>query len=610
VEHYVIQLAGLIVLGVGATWLSWRLRVPSILLLLIVGFLAGPATGILQPDNLLGDLLFPMVSLSVAIILFEGGLSLDIDELRDIGRVVRNLMTVGVLITWVGATGLAYLLLGFDLGLATLLGAILVVTGPTVIIPLMRHVRPSARVGSAIRWEGIVNDPIGAILAVLVFEVIVASGGQYVSGAAVGVAKAIGAGVGSGLIGAGALIFPLKRYWIPDFLQNPAALAVALTTFTVSNTLQGESGLLAVTVMGSALASQKLVSVRHIVEFKENLRVLLISVLFIVLAARVPMSAVTSTSWSGLAFLAGLILLVRPLSVVIATWRTELEWQERTFLALMAPRGIVAAAVTSIFALELGHVGYPAAERLIPVTFLVIVGTVVVYGLSAAPVARRLGVASPNPQGLLLVGAAKWVRSLAELLTDQGFRVLLVDSNWAHVTAARRAGLSAHYGNILAEQAMDELKLDGLGRILAMTPNDEVNALGTLHFAELFGRSNVFQLAPRGRRTDGSDPTMPSHLRGRFLFASEATHQTIAARVAAGAVFKRTTLSNEFGFDDFQSRHGDTALPLFVSKGPGELEIIAAESSWSPKAGHTLISLVGPDSGTPISDTKETNDAN
>ncbi len=610
-EHYAIQLAGLVALGVGATWLAWRVRVPSILLLLMVGFLAGPVTGILQPDTLLGDLLFPIVSLSVAVILFEGGLSLDIDELRDIGRVVRNLMTVGVLVTWGGTTALAYLLLGFDLGLATLLGAILVVTGPTVIIPLLRHVRPSARVGSAIRWEGIVNDPIGAILAVLVFGVITAGGGQHVTGATIGVAKAIGAGVGTGLIGAGVLVFPLQRYWIPDFLQNPAALAVALATFTVSNMLQTESGLLAVTVMGSALASQKLVSVRHIVEFKENLRVLLISVLFIVLAAQVPMSALSSTNWSSLAFLAGLILLVRPLAVMAATWRTELVWQERALLGWMAPRGIVAAAVASIFALELGRAGFPGAERLIPATFLVIVGTVIVYGLSAVPVARKLGVASPNPQGLLMVGAAEWVRSLAQLLTAQGFRVLLVDSNWAHVTAARNAGLSAHYGNILAAQAMDELELEGLGRLLAMTPNDEVNALATLHFAEVFGRSSVFQLISRDRTADGSGPTIPSHLRGRFLYAPDATHQAIAARVAAGAVFKRTTLSEEFGFDDFQSRHGNTALLMFVSKGPGDLEVIAAESTRSPKAGHTLISLVGPDGQVPVSnpDSEETSNA-
>ncbi len=597
-EHLVIELAALIALGIGASWLSWRLRVPSILLLLVVGFVAGPVGGFLDPDALLGNLLFPLVSLSVAVILFEGGLSLDIAELRDIGRVIRNLATVGVLLTWVGCTILAHLLLGFDLGLATLLGAILVVTGPTVIIPLLRFVRPSARVGSTIKWEGIVNDPIGAILAVLVFEVIAAGGLSHATGATLGVLQALGAGIGFGLLGAACLIFPLRRYWIPDFLQNPAALAVAITAFTLSNMVQTESGLLAVTVMGSALASQKLVPVNHIVEFKENLRVLLISVLFIVLAARVPIAALEGATVQGVLFLIGLIVLVRPLAVLAATWTTKLTWQERVFIGAVAPRGIVAAAVSSIFALELTRIGYPGAERLVTVTFIVIVGTVVVYGLSAAPVARRLGVASPNPQGLLIVGADAWVRSLAQLITESGFSVLLVDSNWTHVTAARRIGLRANYGNILAEQAMDELELDGIGRLLALTSNDEVNSLAALHFGDVFGRSRVFQLPVAVEAPGNRELAIPQHLRGRTLFGNGVTHHELSERHGRGAVFKRTTLTDEFGYEAFQARYGETAIPMFLLKSPGDLSVVAAADKQSPKPGLTLISLVGPEDDT------------
>ncbi len=591
-EQLVTELAAVIALGIGATWLSWRLRVPSILLLLIVGFLAGPISGLLNPDTLLGDLLFPLVSLSVAIILFEGGLSLDIAELRDIGRVIRNLATIGVLVTWVGATSLAYLLLGFDLGLATLLGAILVVTGPTVIIPLLRFVRPSARVGSTIKWEGIVNDPIGAILAVLVFEVIVAGGAGHITGATLGVLKALGAGLGLGLLGAAVLVYPLRRYWIPDFLQNPAALAVAITVFTASNLVQTESGLLAVTVMGSALASQKLVPVNHIVEFKENLRVLLISVLFIVLAARVPMEALKGITMQGVIFLTGLIVIVRPLAVLAATWTTKLTWRERAFLSAVAPRGIVAAAVSSVFTLELIRNGYPGAASLIPITFLVIVGTVVIYGLSAAPVARRLGVASPNPQGLLIVGADSWVRSMAQLIADAGISVLLVDSNWAHVAAARRSGLRATYGNILSEQVMDELELDGIGRLLAMTSNDEVNSLAALHFSEVFGRSRVYQLPAEVARPGNREQAMPQRLRGRSMFGSVATHQELSRRFGEGGAFKRTTLTEEFGYDAYRAEHGESAVLMFLLKTSRDLEVVAAADKPSPKPGHTLISLV------------------
>ena len=591
-EHLLIQLTGVIVLGIGASWLSWRFRLPSILLLLVVGFLAGPVTGLLDPDALLGELLFPVVSLSVAVILFEGGLSLDVAELRDIGRVLRNLITIGVLVTWVGATLLARALLGFDWGLATLLGAILVVTGPTVIVPLMRHVRPSPRVGSAIKWEGIVNDPVGAILAVLVFEIIIAGGLEFSVDTAAVVLKAVGSGVILGFAGAALLVIALKRYWIPDFLQNPGALAVALAVFAVANLLQEESGLLAVTVMGSALASQKLVSVRHIVEFKENLRVLLISILFIILAARLPLSALLETGASGLLFLGGLILLVRPATVALATLGTRLNWRERCFLGSMAPRGIVAAAVSSIFALELVQSGYQSAEQLIPITFLVIVGTVLVYGVAAAPVARWLRVASPDPQGLLIVGADPWIRSLARALREQGVEVLLVDSNWSHVAAARQSGLQAHFGNVLDEQAMDALDLDGIGRLLALTSNDEVNALAALHFGEVFGRERVYQLAPVGSASSEGDRTIPQHLRGRYLFAPEATHDAITQRFEAGAVLKQNTLRPAFTYEDFRERYGTSALPLFIVREQGQLSVVAAADSINPKPGQTLISLV------------------
>ncbi len=590
-QHPLIQLTAILVLGIGAQWLSWRLRLPSILLLLIAGFVAGPATGFLKPDLLLGDLLFPIVSLSVAIILFEGGLSLDIAELREIGRVLGRLTTIGVGVTWLGVALLAHFLLGFDTGLAILFGAIMVVTGPTVIGPLLRHIRPSERVGSAIRWEGIVNDPIGAILAVLVFEAI-SAGGSEIAGPIVGIMKAVGAGGLLGLLGAGLLVLPLWRFWIPDFLQNPAALAVALATFALSDYVQPESGLLAVTVMGSAVASQKLVAVQHIVEFKENLRVLLISGLFIVLAARVPREMLGSVRVPEMLFLAGLILLVRPAAVALGTWGTKLTWRERFLLGVMAPRGIVAAAVASVFALELARRGYPGADRLVSITFLVIVGTVVVYGLSAAPVARWLGVASPNPQGVLLVGADPWIRSIAQCLSEQRVKVLLVDSNWSHVAAARSAGLVAHYGNILDEAMMDTLELEGIGRMMALTSNDEVNALAALHFGEVFGRDKVYQLSPEGAESGSRRQAIPKHLRGRFLFAPNATSAQLVNRFAVGQTVKATPLTEEFGYENFRAHYGDDALPLFAVKDPGQLVIYAAVDTPNPKAGQTLISLV------------------
>ena len=592
-EHPLIGLAGIVVIGIAAQWLSWRLRLPAIFLLLLAGFVAGGVTGWIDPDELLGAALFPIVSLSVAIILFEGGLSLDIAELAKIGRVVRNLASIGVVATWVLSAVAARFLLGFDWPLSALLGAILVVTGPTVIIPLLRHIRPTAKLGSAIRWEAIVNDPTGAILAVLVFNAIVVGEGQEgITAAVLGVVKALGAGGALGLAGAGLIVLLLKRYWVPDFLQSPVTLAVVMVVFSLADLVLSESGLLAVTVMGSALASQNVVTVRHIVEFKENLRVLLISALFVILAARLPISDPAYSDPGSLLFLAVLILVVRPASVALSTIGTFLTWRERIFLGFMAPRGIVAAAIASIFSLELMELGYPGAEKLAPVMFLVIVGTVALYGLGAGRVARWLGVATPNPQGMLLLGASGWVRAVAQALKAEGVEVTLVDANRKNVAQARQDGLEAKCDNILAEYAFEDLELDGIGRFLALTPNDEVNSLATVHASDVFERSNVYQLAPEGADEGGRLTEMPAHLQGRILFDTVATYAEITKRFAQGATIKRTGLTDEFGFDEFVEHYRGAALPLFVVTEAGKLRVLEAQRKVPVKAGQTIISLV------------------
>lgn len=597
-DDLLIGLASIIVLGIGAQWLAWRLRLPAILLLLVVGFMAGPVFGFLNPEALFGNMLFPIVSLSVAVILFEGGLSLDISELSNIGRVFRNLMLIGVPVTWVLATAFAYLLPGLELEIAILFGAILVVTGPTVIIPLLRHIRPNARVGSAVKWEGIVNDPIGAILGVLVFEAIIVVGGleQGAAAAGLGILEAAVTGGLLGLAGAGVVVLLLKRYWIPDYLQSPVALALVMVVFTASNWVRPESGLLAVTVMGAALASQNYVPVRHIVEFKENLRVLLISALFIILSASLPLHHPDYTNPASIAFLAALILVVRPAAVALSTWGSEFDWRERVFLGFIAPRGIVAAAVISIFAIKLTELGNTGAARLVPLMFMVIVGTVAVYGILTPLLARWLGVATPNPQGMLLIGAAPWARELAKTLDQQGVQVLLADSNWGNVAAARRAGLKAHYANVLTDRALEqlELELDGIGRLLALTPNDEVNSLSTLHFADIFDRSHLYQLPPRGADPEQKQSEIPKHLRGRFLFRSDATHDYLSQRFASGAVIKANKLTAEFDFDAFVALYGETAIPLFVIRDSGDVLVYTVVSPPTAKAGMTLISVVDP----------------
>jgi len=589
-EHFLIDLALLTVLGILAQWLAWRLHLPAILILLLAGLLAGPVTGFLRPDQLFGELLSPVVSLSVAVILFEGGLSLKLTELRQIGAVVRNLVSLGVAVTWGLSALAAYLLLDLSLELALLFGAILVVTGPTVIIPLLRQINPARRIGIIAKWEGIIIDPIGATLAVLVFESLLTGntgGGPFL--VLSGLLRTVLFGGLIGITGAAVLTLLMKRYWIPDFLHEVITLMLVISTYTVSDLLQRESGLLAVTVLGIGLANQKWVPVKHIITFKENLRVLLISGLFVLLAARLRTEDLASIGLNEIAFLAVLVLIVRPIAVQLSAFGSDLNGHEKIFLSWLAPRGIVAAAVSSVFALSLAESGIAGAERLIPLTFMVIIGTVTLYGLSAPLLARRLSLANANPQGALIVGAHDWARRLGLVLKEEGFETVLVDTNWDNLRDARMSGLRTFHGSVLSDSILDDIDLFGIGRLIALTPNDEVNALAALHFEEIFDKSEVYQLAcapTEGRKTE----VISAHQRGRLLFGTNLGYAEIGRRIRAKQLIKKTRLTDEFDYQAFTAKYQDAAL-LFIITESRTLLINTTDRPLTPKKGHTLIIL-------------------
>jgi len=590
-EAIVVQLTAVIVIGIGAEWVAWRLGLPSIPLLLLAGVVVGPVLGLVQPDRLLGDLLLPAVSLAVAIVLFEGSLKLRIADLFEVGGVIRNLLTVGVLISWALATATMYKLLGLSLVVSVLGGAVLVTTGPTVIIPLLLHLRAERRIGAILRWEGMVLDPVGALLALLAFEGILAGGmPEATAFVAAAVVKTVVFGGAIGMLGAGLLVMLLKRYWLPDFLHGAGAVVVALGVFAACHLLQRDSGLVAVVVMGVALANQKAVSIRHIAEFKEHIRVLLISALFVLLAARIRTVDLAAVAVDGLVVIAMLVLVVRPLAVLLCTLRSGLSWRQRVFLSAIAPRGIVAATIASVLALRLGETSYPDADLLIPLVLIVVGGTVVVYGLSAAPLARWLGVAEPAPQGVLIAGGHLPAREIASALHQEGYRVLVVDSDWAHVSAARMAGLPTYYGRVLSPQFLDEVDLVGMGRLLALDPDDESNCLAVLQLLPIFGRSEVYQLPTSGSK--GEAEAMPAHMRGRPLFGPRVTYDKLAQHVAQGAAIKMTPLTDEFDYKAFLEYYGDAATPLFVISPGGLLSVVTADAKATPRAGDRIVSLI------------------
>ena len=604
-DVFLVKLSAIFVLAIAMQWIAWRMRLPAILLLLLAGLFAGPGTAylarqniffeqrFLNPETLFGNLLLPAVSLSVALILFEGGMTLNVRELRKLGQVIWRLVTVGALVTWVLSAVAAHYIVGLDLPLSILLGAVLTVTGPTVIGPLLRHVRPVGPVGPVLKWEGIVIDPIGAMLAVVVFEVI-ATGPMPAGEMGLIALKTILTGTGIGVGTAGVLLFLLRRRLVPDNLHAGATLGAVIIAFALANELQHEAGLFAVTVLGIIMSNQRIVSIRHILEFKENLTLLLISVLFVVLGARLTTEQVAAAlNWRAAAFVATMILLVRPIAVAVCTHRSTLTWRERAFISMMAPRGIIAASVTSVFALRLDNTGYPGAQLLVPVTFALIFGTVTVYGLSARWIARRLGLSKPNKLGFLIAGADEVARPVAELLQKEGFEVLLADTSRDNVRLARLAGLSVFHGNILSSAAEEEIELTSIGRLLALTPNDEVNTLAADQYARVFGRGEVYRLPPTPpQHPVKKESASADSEHGRVLFSADAHHAALLDRMSRGAAIKRTPLTREFKFGDFRLLYGDDAVPLFVlSKESGVITPFTITDPPTPRAGQILIAL-------------------
>lgn len=607
-------LALVTVLAVLSQVVAWSLRIPSILVLLIVGFGLGQ---FVSPDEVLGrDVLFGGVSLAVAIILFEGSLSLRLHDVRDLGRSIVGLCTITVGVAW-GLTTLVGWLLGYPLEIALLVGAILVVTGPTVIAPILRQLRPTRRVAALLRWEGIIVDPIGAVLAVLVFQAILAGASGDAFGA---VLTTLGITVVTATVIAlvlGVLLeVAIKRHVIPDFLHGATFLSAAVGAMALSNFIQGESGLLTVTLLGIYLANRPNLHLEHVTAFKEHLQVLLVGILFVILAGRVAPQAIADVAPTAGLFVLALVLVIRPLSVLLGLIGSDATTEERRLMAFMAPRGIVAAAVTSIFALELAHAAdrvddpgqaahleelSESAVDLVPLVFVVIVATVAIYGLGIGRLAERLGLATTSPQGVILAGGAEWLVRVAKVLDEVGGAPVLVSQDRRDLARARMSGVRVERANILSDYAVRDMNLAGVKTLITCTDSDDRNATAAREFAHILGRAHVFQLARKEESKTGGDRTeAASHLSARTAFAPALTHAELSKR-AATMVIKRTHLTEQFTLRDFRKLYGQDAVVLFAARGR-EVDVVTVKSKLEGEV--TLIALV-PEQKAAAQDAKE-----
>ena len=577
-------------LTLASQWSAWRLGAPSIVFLLAAGILVGPIGGLINADELLGELLFPVVSLSVAVILFEGSLTLRFEELKGTGSTLWRMLTIGVVATWVVISCASHWLIGLTWELAILFGAIMVVTGPTVIGPMLRAVRPNQRISKLLRWEGIVIDPVGAVLAIIIFDVIIMQeSGALISGILSGIGKILVIGTIGGVAAGYVWGLVLRNYWLPEFLHNVSTLLAVLIVFVATDQLAHESGLLAVTIMGIWLANMRGVYVDDILDFKESLSVLLISALFILLASRLNLQALSSIGWPALGLLAIVQFIARPLKILVSTVPSELSWPERGLLSWIAPRGIVAAAISALFALKLEAINYPGAELIVPLAFAIIIGTVVWQGITSPLVAQKLNVAEPEANGVLFVGGNTVVRAIASKLQDAGFPVLVADSSWDNVASARMAGLPTYFGNPVSAHAERHLDTTGIGRLFAMSRRDDLNALACLRFTHEFSRNEVYAL-PRKKEAKVDEKHSPAvgHS-GRQLFGAAVGHAKLASLLAGGASIRQTRLTEEFDYTNLTQQ--SNLIPLLAWNKDNLLMVAADDDSFKPGLGFSVLSI-------------------
>jgi len=512
IKIIMIELAGIIILGILAQWVAWRFKIPAILPLILIGLLVGPVASEFLTDDKTkyiepiwngtkglfpGDSLYYFVSLAISIILFEGGLTLKRNEIKNVGPVITKLITLGSAVTFFGAGVLAHYIFELSWELSFLFSGLIIVTGPTVITPILRNIPLKKDISTVLKWEGILIDPIGALVAVLVFEFISVGGGSGFTKTALSeFGKIILFGTSFGFTFAHALTFVINKKWIPHYLLNVVSLSVVLLVFVQSETFAHESGLLAVVVMGMVLGNGKLKNLKELLYFKESLSVLLISILFILLSANINMvDLMLLYNWKTALLFFLIVLIIRPLGVFLSTYKSNLKINEKLFISWVGPRGIVAAGIASLFGSKLLKQGVEGAEYITPLVFMIVLGTVLLNATTARLFAKIVGVFLKNSKGILIVGASKAARLIATYLHNSGKRVVLIDANTSFIEKSNNQGLEAYVVNIYDDDLADNIELNDIGYLLALSGSDAVNKFAVNNFATTFGEHGSFRLA-------------------------------------------------------------------------------------------------------------------
>lgn len=584
-----LELAGIIILGILAQWFAWKFKIPAILPLILIGLLVGPiAAEYLSEDGTKwiepiwngekglfpGESLYYFVSLAISIILFEGGLTLKRSEIKNVGPVITKLITLGSAVTFFGAGLVAHFIFNLSWDLSFLFSGLIIVTGPTVITPILRNIPLKKDISTVLKWEGILIDPIGALVAVLVFEFISVEGDSgFTKTALMEFGKIILFGTTFGFTFAHALAFAVNKKLIPHYLLNVVSLSTVLLVFVESEIFAHESGLLAVVVMGMVLGNSKLENLKELLYFKESLSVLLISILFILLAANINIEDLELLyTWKTAVLFAIVVFIIRPLAVFLSTSGSKLKLNEKLFISWVGPRGIVAAGIASLFGSKLIKQGVEGAEYITPLVFMIVLGTVLLNATTARLFAKLVGVFLTKSNGILIIGASKVSRLLGHYLESNGRNVVLIDSNQGNIDKAKELGLEALNTNIYSETLTDNIELNDVGYLMAMTGNSDINKYAINKFSKQFGENGSFRLV------SSLEMNNPENNPKEGLFSHTDDYNTLTEVTRNYPSVQEIDLDDKAHYDNLIeiTNNDKDIIPLFIKDGEGELHIISS----------------------------------
>lgn len=601
-----LELAGIIILGILAQWVAWKFKIPAILPLILIGLLVGPvASEFLSEDGTKwiepiwngteglfpGESLFYFVSLAISIILFEGGLTLKMTEIKNVGPVITKLITVGSIVTFFGAAISAHFVFYLSWEISFLFSGLIIVTGPTVITPILRNIPLKKDVSAVLKWEGILIDPIGALVAVLVFEFIsVDAGEEFTKTALIEFGKIVLFGTTFGFTFAHGLNFSINKKWIPHYLLNVFALAAVLGVFVLSDNFAHESGLLAVVVMGMVLGNSNSPYLKELLYFKESLSVLLISILFILLAANINMQDLQLIfNWNTVVLFAIIVFVIRPIGVFLSTQGSTLKLNEKIFISWVGPRGIVAAGIASLFGLKLAKEGVTGAEYITPLVFVIVLGTVLLNATTARLFAKVIGVFLGKSEGILIIGASKIARLIGHYLEANNRHVVLIDSNQNNIKKAKELGLEALNTNIYSDTLLDNIELNDIGYLMALTASTDINEYAISKFGKQFGENGSFRLITSDEIND------PNSHPKQALFSLKDDYSSLFEVVKKYPSIQEIDLDDKAHYDDLiaVTKKDKDIIPLFIKDTNDELYIIStsAKEVANIKAGWQLVYL-------------------